>query len=83
MNKDGVTVTGRASVFTEAAKPGVLLGIKVYYLSTEYWDFFRRSFFGGQRNVTILKMLISPEVSKKDAKIGIILCATMRVFDEN
>jgi len=65
-------------VFAKATKPDVLPGIKVYYLSTKYWDFFRRRFFGD-----ILKMLMFPEVSKEDSKISIILCVTMRVFDEN
>lgn len=74
-------------VFIKAAKLDVLPGIMVYCLSTEYWDFFRRMFLvflgEGQGNVTILKMLMFPDVSRKDPKIGIILCAAMPVFGEN
>lgn len=57
-----------SSAFTKATKPGILPGIKVYCLSTKYWDFFRGRFFGG-----ILKMLMLLKVSKEDSKISIIL----------
>lgn len=69
----------------KAAKSDVLPGIKLCYLSTDKWDFFRNFCFVFvlQRNFTILKMLMSPEVSKKDSKIRIILWLCHHaLFDE-
>lgn len=74
-------MTCRTSLFTKAAKPDVLPGVKVYSVY-RILRFLQGTFFG-QRNFTVLKMLLSAEVSKKDSKIGIIVCVTMHVFDEN
>lgn len=68
----------QSSVFTRATKPDVLPGIKG---TVCLWNTaISSAVFLGQGNFTILKMLMSPEVSKEDSKINYSLVVLACVY---